>query len=61
MSLIYKYISKWNFPSVFMIDVRNLAIKRMRAGRKSPLKLAMGVLTVLLLQGAVVAKVAPLD
>ena len=61
MSLIYKYISKWNFPSVFMIDVRNLTIKRMRAGRKSPLKLTMGVLTALLLQGAVIAKVGPLD
>ena len=44
-----------------MIDVRNLTIKRMRAGRKSPLKLTMGVLTALLLQGAVIAKVGPLD
>ena len=61
MSLIYKYISKGNSPSVFMIDVRNQAIKRMRAGRKSSLKLAMGVITALLLQGAVIAKVAPLD
>ena len=44
-----------------MIDVRNQAIKMMRAGRKSPLKLAMGVLTVLFLQGALIVKVAPLD